>query len=1100
MFEKLIEQLLLKYLGDYIEGIDPSNLSLGLWSGTLSLEKIKLKAKAIDDLKLPFKLTFGLINKLNLSISWKTNFSEPTEVTIEGLNIVLSLVDTKDWEYIDYTSYESKLEQLKRYSKKKFDQLMQAFSEVTSEEQKSYTDKIFVKIVDNLQIIFKDSTIRIEEKNISPFYSMGIVLKEMKVINTNSNWESHFIDRNIEKNVTIYKLLKINDFGIYLKLNEDTFISKIENTEEQLPKLVEISSHEKLKDNYLIEPYSLSLKMKQINESFQNLSEEEKKEPKLSFYIELPLFKITCLKEQYDCIFRILNHVSKYKKFQKIYYDMRKYNYFKPRYSILDKEHKENVLKELFEGKNENAILWFKFSINMILKTIKFYRGNKNIFNVPKSILDKYKDQFVNLYQQYYKKIEENPEYNFELEEDRYLFRKILTCVDINILSSWADKIIEQDFKQKKIEEKKESKKGGYFSFFFGFGGSNEEELFTEEEQKKLAEILGEGEEKKEKDKDDLLRDDLFVEFKLAEGVFICSKNIMSKTMKINEGFEINFKGVGFTLANNESLKTVKINANLKNFKINMFTIINQTINVVPITYRYLINDVKESTFKEIFINKENENDEDIVSFKFSYTPLNDVNSTIDLKVNCVNLIYHQTFISRVLTFFLMNGKYEDLRNNVMETYKSFKKQTQSVVTNNITKKNNIKVIVTPRKILIPINKYDIKNSKILVIDMGQGGMDTLSSNLIKDNLNIYNKHYSVNLGTMSMKCYENVKEMVRNKNPFDLISDLKLIMTLSTLNKKKYSPHEYALMKLVFSIDNINLHLTEYLYNISLFLTDILSPAQEKDVWSQLNLEKKDIAKNSKAMATLLKKNWFTGVYEKYLAIISGGYIYFYKSREDDEYNGYYYLKDSEVKSTLDSLIILISNDSGSIELKFPNQNKFKQWDRCLKERIEEMKFSYEDKTQDINEEENKKVVDLKEIYFRTEINFKSLNCFLYVNDDYNDMNNKIHVFTLSINEMSLAMNLKEHETKMIISIFGLKLYDIQNEIVDFRLMANSEDEINKEVKLFNMEITILDEKSPVYTNYQIGINLNIGYIYLIWVPDTIRKLLFFITHNTFL
>ena len=334
MFEKLIEQLLLKYLGDYIEGINPENLSLGLWSGTLSLEKIKLKAKAIDDLKLPFKLSFGLINKLILSISWKTNFSEPTEITIEGLNIVLSLVETKDWEYIDYTSYESKLEQLMKYSRTKFDKLMQAFSEITSEEQKSYTDKIFVKIVDNLQLIFKNINIRIEEQNISPFYSMGIVLKEMQVINTDKNWEIHFIDRNEEKYITVYKLLQIKDFGIYLKLNEDNFISKLENPEDQLEKLEEITSDEKLLGNYLIEPYSLSLKMKQINEAFQNLSEEEKKEPKLSFYIELPLFKMTILKEQYDCIFRILNHISKYKKFQKIYYDMRKYNYFKPRFQF----------------------------------------------------------------------------------------------------------------------------------------------------------------------------------------------------------------------------------------------------------------------------------------------------------------------------------------------------------------------------------------------------------------------------------------------------------------------------------------------------------------------------------------------------------------------------------------------------------------------------------------------------------------------------------------------------------------------------------------------------------------------------------------------
>ena len=49
---------------------------------------------------------------------------------------------------------------------------------------------------------------------------------------------------------------------------------------------------------------------------------------------------------------------------------MRKFNYFKPRYRILDKEHKENILKELPEGKNENAFLWFKFAINMTLKTL----------------------------------------------------------------------------------------------------------------------------------------------------------------------------------------------------------------------------------------------------------------------------------------------------------------------------------------------------------------------------------------------------------------------------------------------------------------------------------------------------------------------------------------------------------------------------------------------------------------------------------------------------------------------------------------------------------------------------------------------------------
>ena len=78
--------------------------------------------------------------------------------------------------------------------------------------------------------------------------------------------------------------------------------------------------------------------------------------------------------------------------------------------------------------------------------------------------------------------------------------------------------------------------------------------------------------------------------------------------MKINEGFEINYKGVGFTLANNDSLKIFKINSNLKNLTVKMFTIINNTINTVPITFRYLNSEVKGNTFSDIFINEEKEN------------------------------------------------------------------------------------------------------------------------------------------------------------------------------------------------------------------------------------------------------------------------------------------------------------------------------------------------------------------------------------------------------------------------------------------------------------------------------------------------------------
>ena len=147
--------------------------------------------------------------------------------------------------------------------------------------------------------------------------------------------------------------------------------------------------------------------------------------------------------------------------------------------------------------------------------------------------------------------------------------------------------------------------------------------------------------------------------------------------MKIQDGFETNFKGVDFIMSNNNSLQIFKVNSNIKHFGINMFTTINNTNNFVPITYRYLNDSGKSNTFSEIFLNEKEENEENLISFKLIYTPLAEINSTIDLNINSFNIIYHQTFITRVMGFFTTQIQFEDLKNNVMESYKSFKKQTQ---------------------------------------------------------------------------------------------------------------------------------------------------------------------------------------------------------------------------------------------------------------------------------------------------------------------------------------------------------------------------------------------------------------------------------------
>ncbi len=252
-------------------------------------------------------------------------------------------------------------------------QFKKALAKKKNEKSESYWDRVLIKVLDNLQITIKNVHFRVEDTTVSPNYCLGITLQEMLAVNTNDKWEQVFVDRSKKenKNVDIYKLLKISNFGIYLKLNETNLISKVgrETIQNELEAIFPPGSSCAKDLDYLIQPMSLVAKLKQKNDCNEGIDT-----PRFTLWINLEKFNIDFQKEQFNCLIRLLNISSSYQRFQFNYYETRRYNFYKPRYKIKDTINKLDYFNSK-EVKNPNAVMWWKFAVRTVIKRLNFIRG-----------------------------------------------------------------------------------------------------------------------------------------------------------------------------------------------------------------------------------------------------------------------------------------------------------------------------------------------------------------------------------------------------------------------------------------------------------------------------------------------------------------------------------------------------------------------------------------------------------------------------------------------------------------------------------------------------------------------------------------------------
>ena len=922
----------------------------------MTLEEVKISNKAITKFKLPFKLIYGQIKKLKIKLPWKEGFNVPTEIEIDSIDILLNaIIDYNDWEYINFNEYQTKLDYLIKFSNEKIIQLSQIIINDKNEKNNLNDNNLFIKIFDNLHIIIKNIHLSIQELD---NYLLGINIKEFSISNTNKEWKESFIDRNITKIENIYKLLKITDLELYL--NTD-----IQNIKEQIQENLQISERiskicELSQNDFIISSISFEIKLNQKNdddiESWKSIGI-----PRTYLLLQLDKFDLKIKKQQYDCIMSLINLINNYQNALSNFNKNKLFKFFRPEINIHD-------AINLYKIKKNNLPLhqWWIHSIKMIIMKIK----NNSEFTIPYEYYKKY-------YEIYFKKYLEMKNQKINEEKKKLLSEKelnklykILEVADLDILCLWSKNLILEKCKEKLQLSENEKEK-------YNNNGDNNK-IFSEKEDKKMSEILNIEITKLQKlikgDENEL---NMKVDLRIDTGSIKFNNYFIE--YGINEGFDLKFGGLQFL--DKKWLNSNELSCEISKYNINLINEINNDVTTIPIVYKNFEEIGLINKKNKININNEIKNDSFIIKlFWKQVTKIKEIQSEFKIILNSFYITYHQIFMERIFHFFKFKIKTQ-LQLDNFESHKQLK--------------NLIKLEIKPIKIIVPINKYDIKNSKLIIFNFGSI-------------LNI--KENSFILFNGEVNYYPNLDDLLYNfgKNKFTILQNFNASFNLINTG---------LLTKLKININSLTFNLNSEIYTILQIFDDVIKTIKESELYSQVNLYSQEIKSNAILNTIIYKKSLNDQNYEKFNAFLSSGYIYFYYNENlNEELAGYFHLKNCKFIDENDLNFKLIS-EYGIIYLKASDQQTFILWKEAVIKRVEEIKLLSKYKE---NYNNNELLSDLKQknpndIYFTLELNTKEMFINLY-DDKEKFINGVVHNLNFSLNRRIFDTEIKISFNSIII------------------------------------------------------------------------------------
>ena len=208
MFEKYISNILVSALSQYAEDIDPKQLQLKIFSGTATLNNLKLKSSAFDGLGLPFKLSRAICKRINIDIPIRNLQSKPCVAEVDELYVIFK-------SPLDDEASEEVFREAERLAKEAVVAAYEAERKKRAvekgEDDSGFVSRLTEVIINNVVVNIKNVHVRFERPSHGIIF--GALFKEVSVRTTDADGKAAFIDPQTA--IKVNKSLSFSGLQLY---------------------------------------------------------------------------------------------------------------------------------------------------------------------------------------------------------------------------------------------------------------------------------------------------------------------------------------------------------------------------------------------------------------------------------------------------------------------------------------------------------------------------------------------------------------------------------------------------------------------------------------------------------------------------------------------------------------------------------------------------------------------------------------------------------------------------------------------------------------------------------------------------------------------